>query len=107
LRAALGEFMAQIPDIRLGDARLLWIPVAPSTALLGNDGEPEEEAPTSYAEHPPSRPNQGGRRVMRFALGIFISALIGWCGGLANMPDFVIALPVPDESAAVFPKDGL
>jgi hypothetical protein len=54
---------------------MLWIPVAPSSTLFG-DGEQEEEAPTSYAEHPLSRPSQGVRRVMRFALGIFISALI-------------------------------
>jgi len=79
LRAAFGEVMAKIPDIQLGDARMQWRPVAPSTASP-EYGEHEDEAPTSYAdddEHPPEGLGQGRSRVLRFALGIFIAALIG------------------------------
>jgi hypothetical protein len=77
--------MAQIPDIGSVDGRMRWRPVAPRSASPDYDDDHGDNSSTSDAqdyENPPL-PDQGGRRVMRFVLGIFISALIGSGSALA------------------------
>jgi hypothetical protein len=76
-------------DTRRAQQRVIW-----------NDGEHEEGAPPSYAEHSPSQPIQGGRRVMRFALAIFISALIGSGSAVAwrTYSDSPTPIPGPPSS---------
>src|SRR5438552_3588025 len=72
----LVRVMAEVPHIEVSDGRMRWGAVAPGTASPDYDSEDEGLAFSADDHEPPSGPTHGRGRVLRFALGIFLSALI-------------------------------
>jgi hypothetical protein len=72
----LVRVMSGVPQIEVSDGRMRWGAVAPETALPDYDSEDEGLAFSADDPEPTSGPTQGRGRVLRFAIGIFLSALI-------------------------------